>query len=67
MIHLVTVAGGQVGVLAHMLKHYRGLGIDSFFVNLHLALEEDTVREQVEEIPRALGCGIATVTAGDWE
>ena len=66
MIHLVTLAGSHVDVLAHMLEHYRSLGIESFFVMVNLADEQDPVREQVEEITRRFGCGIAGVMIGDW-
>lgn len=66
MIHLVTLAGAHVDVLEHMLQHYRALGIESFFVNLNLADESDPVREQVEDITRRFGCGIAQVLYGDW-
>jgi hypothetical protein len=66
MIHLVTLAGSHVDVLAHMLEHYRSLGVESFFVILNLADELDPVREQVEEITRRFGCGIAGVMIGDW-
>jgi hypothetical protein len=67
MIHLVTVVGGKIDALAHMLEHYRSMGIESFFVNLQLAHEQDLAREQVEEITRRFGCGIASVTVGDWQ
>jgi hypothetical protein len=66
MIHLVTAVGGNVDVLPHMLDHYRGLGIESFFVNLNLRDQQDPVREQVEAITRRFGCGIAYVMVGDW-
>jgi hypothetical protein len=66
MIHLVTVVGGNVDVLPHMLAHYRGIGIESFFVNLHLSSEQDPVREEVEAIVRQFGCGLASVAVGNW-
>jgi hypothetical protein len=66
MIHLITLAGAHVDVLPHMLEHYRSLGIESFFVNLNLSHEQDPVREQVAEITRRFGCGIAGITIGDW-
>lgn len=67
MIHLVTMVGGKIEALAHMLEHYRSIGIESFFVNLHLADEQDPAREQVEEIAHRFGCGIASVTVGHWQ
>ena len=66
-VHLITVAGGYVDVLPHMLRHYRSLGIDSIFVNLHLTNEDDPARDQVRRITREDGCGIASVTVGDWQ
>lgn len=66
-VHLVSVVGGGVDALAHMLAHYRTLNIDSIFLNLHLSTEDDPVREQVESIARRDGCGIASVTVGDWQ
>jgi len=66
-IHLITVVGGQVDVLAHMLSYYRSLGIESFFVNLHLSDENDPTRERVEMIARQDGCGIASTTVGEWQ
>jgi len=67
MIHLVTVVGGKIEALPHMLEHYRSLGIESFFVNLHLSSADDPAREQVEKITRSFGCGIASVTVGNWQ
>jgi hypothetical protein len=64
-VHLVTVVGGHVDVLPHMLEHYRSQGVESFFVNLHLAGEDDPVRGVVEQITQRFGCGIASVTVGD--
>jgi hypothetical protein len=66
-VHLVTVAGSHVDILPHMLEHYRGLGIESFFVNVHLSSEADPVYEQIREITRRFGCGIASVQVGDWQ
>jgi hypothetical protein len=66
-VHLVTVAGSHVDILPHMLEHYRGLGIESFFVNVHLSSEADPVYERIREITRQFGCGIAAVQVGDWQ
>jgi len=65
-IHLVTVVGEHIATLEPMLEHYRALGVDSFFVNLHLSSEDDPVREQVFDITKRFGCGVATVTVGNW-
>jgi len=66
-VHLVTVVGGHAPVLPHMLAHYRSLGIESIFLNLHVSREDDPAREEIESIARADGCGIAAVKAGDWQ
>lgn len=65
-VHLVTVVGGYVGVLPHMLAHYQALGIQSFFVHVHLNKESDPVLGEVKEVTRRFGCDIASVTVGEW-
>jgi Glycosyl transferase family 2 len=65
-VHLVTVVGGYAGVLPHMLAHYRALGVRSFIVHVHAASDTDPVLHQVEQITREFGCGIASVTVGEW-
>jgi hypothetical protein len=65
-VHLVTVVGGYVGVLPHMLAHYRDLGVESFLVHVQAIRRDDPVLEQVEEITRDFGCGIASITIGEW-
>jgi len=66
-IHLVTVVGAYVKALPFMLEHYRSLGIESFFVNTHLSREDDPVREEIEQITHRFGCGVASVTVGNWQ
>lgn len=65
-MHLVTVVGGYVDVLPHMLAHYRGLGVESFLVHVHASRRDDQVVRQVQEMTQDLGCGIASVTIGEW-
>ena len=66
-VHLVTVVGGHIDVLGAMLAHYRAMGIESIFLNLHLSSDADPVRDQVGAIARKDGCGIASITVGDWQ
>lgn len=66
-VHLVTVVGSFINTLPHMLQHYRELGLTSIFVNVHLRFPEDPVLATVKQITDAFGCGIASVTAGDWQ
>ena len=65
-VHLVTVAGGCVDALPHMLAHYRGLGIESFFINVQIPAANDPLLDRVEEISRRFGCRIAGVFVGEW-
>ncbi len=63
----MSVVGGNVDALPHMLAHYRKLKVDSIFLNLHLSRADDPVRDQVEATAARDGCGIASVTVGDWQ
>jgi hypothetical protein len=65
-IHLVTVVGDHVELLALMLAHYRALGIESFSVNVNVRDANDPCVRRVEEIVRAFGTRINSVTAGEW-
>jgi hypothetical protein len=67
LIHLVTVVGGHFNVLPHLLEHYRALGVESFFVNAHLTRQNDPTLDQIREITTRFGCGVASVTVGDWQ
>lgn len=66
-IHLVTVVGGYVKALPAMLRHYRDLGVESFFVNVHLRAADDPALEEVRAITTDFGCGIASSTVGPWQ
>jgi hypothetical protein len=50
-----------------MLRHYRDLGVESFFVNVHLSAAADPVLEEVRAITADFGCGIASATVGPWQ
>ena len=50
-----------------MLAHYRELGVASFSVNAHLSHSADNVIEEVRAITEDFGCGIASVTVGNWQ
>jgi hypothetical protein len=65
-LHLVTVVGGCVDVLPHMLAHYRGLGIESFFVHVHARGDDDPVLEEAARAVGAFGCEMASTTTGEW-
>lgn len=66
MIHLTTVIGGYVTTLPFMLRHYLGLGIASFLVNVHLSTPDDPILDQVESVTAPLGVEVNSVTVGPW-
>jgi hypothetical protein len=66
-VHLTTVIGSYIKVLPHMLAHYRELGLSSFLVNVHLSDPQDPVLEMAKQVTTKFGCGIASVTVGDWQ
>ena len=65
-VHLVTVVGGCVDVLPHMLAHYRALGIESFFIHAQVPDPHDPLLDRIEEMTRDAGCTIASIAAGAW-
>jgi hypothetical protein len=65
-IHVVTMVGGLINILPQMLEHYISLGVDSFFVNVHLARENDPALEQTKAVTDKFGLEIASVTTGNW-
>src|ERR1700685_3486196 len=65
-VHLVTVVGGYIDVLPYMLAHYRSLGVESFFVHVHVKHRGDPILEQARQVTGASGCGIASITEGEW-
>jgi hypothetical protein len=65
-VHLVTVIGADVTILPHMLRHYRGIGIDSFLINVHLKSEDDQIIHDVRKFTDEAGCGISSVSVGKW-
>ena len=65
--HLITTVGGTaVPTLEPMLRHYRAMGIESFFINLHLNKEDDPIRETVEQITRRFGARVTETYVGAW-
>ena len=58
-VHLSTAVGGSVSVLPHMLRHYRALGIESFFVHVNQADENDPILEEVRAV-----CEVTSVSTG---
>jgi hypothetical protein len=58
-VHLTTAVGGYVKVLPHMLRHYRALGVDSFFVHVNLFDDHDPILDQVRAV-----CDVTSVSVG---
>jgi hypothetical protein len=58
-VHLTTAVGGYVKVLPHMLRHYRALGVDSFFVHVNLLDEDDPILDEVRAV-----CEVTSVSVG---
>lgn len=65
-IHLVSVVGSYVEVLPHMLAHYRGMGIESIYLAVHMERTQDPVHDQVEQVAREFGCNIHETEIGPW-
>jgi hypothetical protein len=63
-VHLFTVVGGVVKILPYMLQHYRGLGVSSWLIHVHLTAEDDPARAEIERIARDLECAISSVEIG---
>ena len=66
-VHLITVVGGSVDVLPHMLRHYRTLGLSSLQVHVILSHADDPVLQQVTAHAAELDTTIASVTIGEWQ
>ncbi|MBV8837544.1 MAG: hypothetical protein JO000_13465, partial [Alphaproteobacteria bacterium] len=64
-VQLITVIGGHVELLAPMLAHYRALGIGSFSVNVNVHDASDPCVAVVEDVVRAFGASVASVTSGE--
>lgn len=65
-VHLVSVLGGYLKVVPHMLAHSRARGVDSFFLPLHIKSEDDPLREEAEALARDFGVGIHETFVGPW-
>jgi len=58
-IHVTTAVGGYVKVLPHMLRHYRALGVESFFVHVNLLDDNDPILDKVRAV-----CEVTSVSVG---
>jgi hypothetical protein len=66
MIHLVTVVGSRLDLLPHMLRYYRGIGITSLLVNLHLDTYQSPLFHKACAICKTFGATIDGVFIGKW-
>jgi hypothetical protein len=65
-VHLVTVVGSYAGILPHMLRHYSGLGVNSFIVHTHAESLDDPVIEEIDQIVDTFGAKVASVNVFPW-
>jgi hypothetical protein len=65
-VHLVTMIGYSITTLEPMLEHYRSLGIDSYWIYVHMDHSSTAFREQMLSIAtRYKGAEVFPVF-GDW-
>ncbi|MBL8178916.1 MAG: hypothetical protein JNK48_29855 [Bryobacterales bacterium] len=65
--HLITTVGGDdVSTLDPMLRHYAALGIQSFFINLHLRHPAGPIRDIVHATVARLGLRVTDTYTGSW-
>jgi len=66
-VHVVTVVGGESALLSHFFSHYRGLGVESFYVIRHAESEEDPNFKLIEEQTAAAGIDLFKTYIGPWD
>jgi hypothetical protein len=68
VIHLVCVfGGGDVALLPHLVRHYRGLGIESFRLIRHAEHTDDPEFALAEQYARACGVELFHTHVGPWD
>lgn len=65
-LHLITVIGGRISTLGHMLDHYLRLNVDSIELYVHTNERGDPLFEQVRDIARSRGVNVAGHLVGEW-
>ncbi|GAA0934110.1 glycosyltransferase family 2 protein [Virgisporangium aurantiacum] len=67
MIHLVAVVGGGDSLLlSHFVDHYRGLGVESFFLIRHAETTAEPAYEEIASHARAAGVSLYRTHVGPW-
>jgi hypothetical protein len=67
-VHLAAVVGGGDSILmSHLIEHYRGLGIESFYLTRHAESRDDPAYEEIEYYARAAGVKLFHTHLGPWD
>jgi hypothetical protein len=66
-VHLTAVVGGGDSLLlTHLIEHYRGLGVESFYLTRHAESTKDPTYEEIEHYARAGGVNLFATYIGPW-
>ena len=66
-ITLVTVVGVcHIGVLPHMLQHYRSLGVSDFIIKVHGDTHDEEGFRKLSEAAATVGANVASVHVRPW-
>jgi hypothetical protein len=65
-VHVVSMLGGDVAVVPHMIGHYRELGVESFVFIRHAESAGDAVYEAAERVVRDAGLSLHHTHVGPW-
>lgn len=65
-IHVVSMLGGDVAVVPHMIEHYRRTGVESFLFIRHAESVDDPVYEETERVVRDAGLRLHGTHIGPW-
>lgn len=65
-VHVISMLGGDVAVVPHMIEHYRGHGVESFIFIRHAETVDDPVYQAAEDAVRAAGLALFDTHIGPW-
>lgn len=67
-VHLASVVGGGDSILlAHLIEHYRGLGVESFYLTRHAESTTDPAYDEIEYYARMAGVELFATHLGPWD
>ena len=66
MINLCSVVGSYVGVLPHMLRHYRELGVDRIMLATQCDRDNPSIVDEIRKIAREFDAVITIDYRGPW-